>query len=183
MRDIIDECEISRGGVYVYFRSVDEVFLEVMTRRNEEKFSQVNDAVQSAAPFEKILSDYLARQKKRLLNFKGSLFRAYCEYIFSRPKEAVEAFRDVQFGHLRKTVLKILMLGVHQGVIRRDDEKIPSIAEHIIVTIDGLRILALAEAVTEKMIDDQFALLLDMLEPLKSGAVKQDKVKLVQKLI
>ncbi len=26
MKDIIEECGISRGGIYLYFRSVDEIF-------------------------------------------------------------------------------------------------------------------------------------------------------------
>ena len=39
MQDIIDECGISRGGIYLYFTSVDEIFQEVITTRNKTKFS------------------------------------------------------------------------------------------------------------------------------------------------
>ena len=163
MQDIIDECGISRGGIYIYFSSVDEIFLEVMKRRNKEQ-------VQSYERFEDVLADYLTRQRARLLNFNCSLFRAYCEYIFSKPKAAVEAFRDVQLGHLRKTVSSILMLGVHQGVLR--DEKIDRLADHFIVVIDGLSVLALAEALTGDIIDGQFEILNEMVNNLKGSVLK-----------
>ena len=162
MQDIIDECGISRGGIYLYFASVDEIFLEVMKQRNKEP-TQNNES------FENVISGYFSRQKKRLLNFENSLFRAYCEYIFSKPKAAVEAFRDMQFGHLRKTIVSILMLGVNQGVIQceKDSKKIRQLADHFIVTIDGLSVLALAEALTEEIIDAQIAILNEMIENIK----------------
>ena len=161
MQDIIDECGISRGGIYLYFSSVDEIFLELMKQRNKQP-------VPTNEPFEIVMADYFSRQKRRLLNFENSLFRAYCEYIFSKPKAAVESFRDIQFGQLRKTVLSILMLGVKQGAIR--DENILQLADHIIVTIDGLSVLALAEALTEEMINEQIFMLNGLIKRIKDGA-------------
>ncbi|MGK0552918.1 TetR/AcrR family transcriptional regulator, partial [Enterococcus faecalis] len=32
MQDIIDECQISRGGLYLYFDSVDAIFMEVVNQ-------------------------------------------------------------------------------------------------------------------------------------------------------
>ena len=157
MQDIIDECGISRGGIYLYFASVDDIFLEVMKRRNKERFSVISKAVQEGGLFLDVLSAYFTQQKERLLNFDNSLFRAYCEYIFSKPKTAVEAFRDIQFGHLRASVVSILMLGVSQGAVQNIN--IARLADHFIVVIDGLSILALAEALTEEIIDGQFAIL------------------------
>jgi AcrR family transcriptional regulator len=164
MQDIIDECGISRGGIYLYFASVDEIFLEVMKRRNKERFSVISKAVADYEPFEQVLLFYFMRQKRRLLNFKNSIFRAYCEYIFSKPKVAVEAFRDMQLGHLRRTVVSILKLGVNQNVLR--DENLEQLADHFIVTIDGLSVLALAEALTEELIDNQLAILNEMVNKL-----------------
>ncbi|MCL2356319.1 MAG: TetR/AcrR family transcriptional regulator [Defluviitaleaceae bacterium] len=149
MQDIIDECGISRGGIYLYFASVDEIFLEVMKQRNKE-------SARAGGSFEEILADFFAKQKQRLLNFENSLFRAYCEYIFSKPKAAVKAFRDTQLEHLRRNVIAILGDPA--------DENARRIADHFIVTIDGLSVLALAEALSEDVIDAQFAILNDMAE-------------------
>ena len=165
MQDIIDECGISRGGIYIYFSSVDEIFLEVIKQRNKEGFSLIDKAVQNNEPFADVLSNYMSMQKRRLMNFENSIFRAYCEYIFSKPKTAVHSFRDMQLNHLRKSVSSILILGVMQGKLQ--NKNIPAIADHFIVTIDGLSILALGEALTENIIDSQFAILSEMIKNLE----------------
>ncbi|MCL2839596.1 MAG: TetR/AcrR family transcriptional regulator [Defluviitaleaceae bacterium] len=161
MQDIIDECSISRGGIYIYFASVDEIFLEVMKQRTKED-------IQRPDAFEDMLASYLARQKMRLLNFENSLFRAYCEYVFSKPKAAVEAFRDIQLGHLRKSISTILLRGVSRRVIR--DEGLEQLTNHFIVVIDGLSVLALAQALTEEIIDGQFAILNELINKIKINA-------------
>jgi len=179
MQDIIDECGISRGGIYLYFNSVDEIFQEVIRQRNKEKFSIISKAVQENAPFRKVLEDYMILQKERLLNIEESLFRAYCEYIFSKPKGTMRAFRDVQFNHLRKSVLSILMLGVSQGIIR--EVKIPRLADHFIVAVDGLSVLALGGALTEGIVEEQFEILGDMITNIETGDCAEREGQLNEK--
>ena len=161
MQDIIDECGISRGGIYLYFNSVDEIFQEVIYRRNKEKFSLISKAVQENAPFKDVLTDYISLQKERLHSIEKSLMRAYCEYIFSKPKGTILAFRDAQLNHLRKSVRSILMLGVSQNALR--DENIAQLADHFIITIDGLSIQALGGALTENIIEEQLEILTKMI--------------------
>jgi len=36
MKDIVDACGISRGGLYLYFSGTDELFLEVLKMESEE---------------------------------------------------------------------------------------------------------------------------------------------------
>ena len=165
MQDIIDECGISRGGIYLYFNSVDEIFQEVIRQRNKEKFSIISKAVQENAPFAEVMSNYMTLQKTRLLNIEESHFRAYCEYVFSKPKGTALAFRDAQLNYLRKSVMSILTLGVGQNVIRA--ENITNLADHIIVTVDGLSVLALGGALTEDLVESQFEILRDMIKNIE----------------
>ena len=157
MQDIINECGISRGGIYIYYASVDEVFLDVVKLRNAEGISSINKAVDAAEPFWDVFGAYMAKQKARLTNFENSLFRAYCEYIFSRPTDAVDVFRDVQLSHLRGSVEAILRLGVGQGVL--PGQCITQLAVHIIAVVDGLSVLAMGGALTGELVDEQFAIL------------------------
>ena len=39
MKDIIEACEISRGGLYLYFPSTEEIFLEVLKQEQERRRS------------------------------------------------------------------------------------------------------------------------------------------------
>jgi AcrR family transcriptional regulator len=157
MQDIIDECGISRGGIYIYYASVDEVFLDVMQQRNKEGITTINKSVDAHEPFGAVYGAYLLKQKERLINFEHSLFRAYCEYIFSKPKAAVHAFRDTQLLHLRGSVEAILRLGVSQGIVT--EASVPQFVVHFIAVIDGLSLLALGDALTEDMVDEQFDIL------------------------
>jgi len=157
MQDIINECGISRGGIYIYYPSVEEVFLDVVNRRNAEGISTIKKAIDAAEPFWDVYGAYMAKQKERLTNFGNSLFRAYCEYVFSRPAEAVNAFRDGQLTYLRGSVEAILRLGAEQGEI--NGENTTPLAVHIIAVIDGLSVLALGDALTGELVDEQFNLL------------------------
>jgi AcrR family transcriptional regulator len=161
MQDIIDECGISRGGIYIYYASVDEVFLEVLKQRNKEGITTINKSVDAREPFDTVFGAFMAKQKERLINFENSLFRAYCEYIFSKPKPAVHAFRDTQLAHLRGSVEAILRLGASQGVLK--GENISQLAVHFIAVIDGLSILALGEALAKNIVDEQFEILNKMI--------------------
>ena len=161
MQDIVDQCGISRGGIYLYFNSVDEIFRAVASGRNKAKFSSIRRAVEDDEPFANVLGDFLALQKQRLLHMEHSLLRAMYEYTFSRAEGATPAFRNEQLHTLRKSVLAILRLGVSQNAIR--DENIATIADHMIVLIEGLGVMALVDVLTEAIVDAQFEIVNTMI--------------------
>ena len=165
MQDIIGECNISRGGIYLYFNSVDEIFQAVVASRNKAKFSVVRRSVEDNEPFEEILDAFLALQKERLLRIENSLLRAMYEYTFSRAEGATPKFRNDQLENLRNSVLSILMLGIRQRAI--GDENIATLADHFIVVIEGLGVMALVDVLTEKFVDEQFAILNAMIGNIK----------------
>ena len=162
MQDIIDECNISRGGLYLYFNSVDEIFQAVVSSRNKMKFSMIRKSVGDNEPFAEVLNAFLALQKERLLHMENSLLRAMYEYTFSKAEGATPKFCYSQLDNLRKSILSILMLGIRQRVIM--NENITIIADHLIVVIEGLGVISLVGVLTEKMIDEQFALLNTLIE-------------------
>ena len=45
MTDIIDACNISRGGLYLYFSSVDEIFIEMILSINAQKLNEAKTSV------------------------------------------------------------------------------------------------------------------------------------------
>ena len=179
MQDIIDECNISRGGIYLYFSSVDEIFQAVSSSRSRSRSSVTHKSIDDNEPFAVVLDAFLASQKERLLHMENSLLRASYEYIFSGAKGATPAFRNAQLANLRKTVLSILTLGIEQKVIKAEntakladhfiviDENMAKLADHFIVIIEGLGVMALVDVLTEKIVDEQFAILNTMIEKIK----------------
>ena len=161
MQDIIDECNISRGGIYLYFNSVDEIFQAVVSNRNKAKFHAVRKSVEDNEPFAAVLGSFFALQKDRLLHMENSLLRAMYEYTFSRAEGATQAFRNEQLTNLRQSILSILKLGIAQHAIRVDN--IATLADHFIVLIEGLGVMALVGVLTDRIIDEQFAILHGMI--------------------
>ncbi|MCL2164203.1 MAG: TetR/AcrR family transcriptional regulator [Oscillospiraceae bacterium] len=166
MQDIIDECNISRGGIYLYFNSVDEIFRAVAAKRNKKRFSSVRKSIDDNKSFATVLNSFFSLQKERLLHMENSLLRSMYEYTFSGAEGATQAFRNEQLANLRKSILSILTLGIKQKVIR--DENIATIADHVIVIIEGLGVMALVNVLTENIIDEQFAILNGMIENITS---------------
>lgn len=154
MKDIIEECGISRGGIYLYFKSVDEIFMQVISLHNKQKLKDTQDRIQENKSFRQVLDDYFNKQKNRLLNMDGSLLMAMHEYRFSHKSEQDREFYYAQLLNTKAIILELLKYGVKQGEIK--DEGIESLAMNIMFAIEGMSVMALASVVTEEMIDSQF---------------------------
>ena len=85
MKDIVDACEISRGGLYLYFSSTDELFLSVLSSETEEDDEEtITAALTGTATAGDMLALFLKEQKKEILRKKkggfchGRCFRIRC---------------------------------------------------------------------------------------------------------
>ena len=161
MKDIIEECGISRGGIYLYFSSVEELFQAVLARRYKSKFESIRKSVEENMDFFSLLDSYFATQKQRLLHMEDSLLRAMYEYMFTHQDTGELKFRASQLDNVRNSISEILYLGVRQGAIR--DKNIPVLAENFMFVIEGLSVLALIGGLTEIQLDEQFTLMKQML--------------------
>ena len=67
MKDIVEACGISRGGLYLYFDSTSQIFLEVMKLEREEADDVFSLSIKEDATAADILLLFLMEQKKELL--------------------------------------------------------------------------------------------------------------------
>lgn len=153
MKDIIEECQISRGGIYVYFSSVDEIFKEVIARHNKEKAAQIKTEM-DAQSFEAMLDGYFEMQKKRLLHMEESLLLAMFEYFIAHKDEPDKDFFSGTFTVLESTLLEILTCGAKEGYLA--ESRVPVLAANLLFCIKGLETLAMSSGVSEKLLDAQF---------------------------
>lgn len=162
MKDIIEEAGISRGGIYLYFDSVDEIFIETMRQRSEGKFDGVRQSAQKNVPFEDVLADYFAGHKDRLLNHvSNGMLRATYEYYYTHKTPADHEIQQAQLATTLKTIVEILNLGVSQGVL--EDTNLDQIAETFMFVIEGMSVLAITGSISAKQIDDQIFILRTLL--------------------
>jgi len=153
MKDIVDECEISRGGVYLYFKSVDEIFMQLILTRNSAKLNETRACIAEDKSFKELIDEYFEKQKKRLMNMENSLLMAMHEYRFAnRSNNYNEIFHD-QYLNTKTVILELLNYGARQGDIKNKD--VEDLAINIMLFIEGISTLAVTSKVSEKVIDSQ----------------------------
>ena len=162
MQDIIEECGISRGGIYLYFQSVDAIFLEVLQQRSQRRFNEVRAMIKANASFETILTKYFEDHKYRLLHsISDSMLRATYEYYYTHKSVETSSLQQTQLTETKSTIQEIFQVGVAQGVIA--DRNLEAIAENYMFVIEGLGILALTGHIQEEQIDHQIQVMRTLL--------------------
>lgn len=153
MKDIVETCGISRGGLYLYFDSTEQILLEVLQMEADETddvFSQNITQDDTAAD---ILTLFLKEQKKELLQKKNSLTVAIYEYFFSHKATDKNNMLRKQFDAGVRVLEKLIEAGIASGEFYCEDPK--GAASNIMYVLEGMKIDAQTFGITEKMVDEQ----------------------------
>ena len=109
MKDIVDACEISRGGLYLYFSSTEEIFLAVLADDSSEDDEEaVVAALSGDASAGDMLALFLKEQKKEILRKKNNLTVATYEYFTLHKATALDNPLKRQFDTAVKIVEKLI---------------------------------------------------------------------------
>jgi AcrR family transcriptional regulator len=155
MKDIIEECGISRGGIYLYFHSVDEIFMQIIEMHNKQKLNETRQYITEDRSFEQLIDEYLEKQKIRLMNLDSSLLIAMYEYRFTHKDDYHKEFFYNQFIHTKNIILEILNYGVRKGDITNCNTE--NLARSIVLLIEGISMLETAAGIPEDDIATQIA--------------------------
>ena len=66
MKDIVEACEISRGGLYLYFESTEQILMEVLQMEADETDDVFTQTITQEDTAADILTTFLKEQKKEL---------------------------------------------------------------------------------------------------------------------
>ena len=158
MKDVIDACNISRGGLYLYFPSTQEIFLEVLKQEMEVADDVFSTQVGEDSTAADILELFFAAQKAELLNTKDNLAMATYEYYYAHKPDGKDNFLREQFEAAVEALTQLIEMGVEDGELYAEEPQIA--AEQIMYTIEGLKIGLLTMKLTEEEIDKQLHYLL-----------------------
>ena len=161
MTDIVKACGISRGGLYLYFSSVEEIFQTVISTRNYRRLETVRKNIEENAEFLSLLDLYFDMQKERLLNMEQSFLMATYEYYSVNNNPNIIKFRDSQIALIKQTILDIFELGIKQNIIENDN--INNLAEHYVLIIEGMSVFGMFKNITSEQIDVQINIMKSML--------------------
>ncbi len=161
MKDIVDACEISRGGLYLYFNSTAEIFLEVLKLETEEADDVFSDSIKEDATAADILALFLKEQKKELLRKEDTLTQATYEFYFENELPKKDNILKKQFDSAVKIMEKLIETGVENGEFYCEDPL--GTARNIMFVLEGLKINAQTIGITAETVDREFMYILTAL--------------------
>lgn len=161
MKDIVEACGISRGGLYLYFESTSQIFQEVMKLESEETDDVFSDNITEDATAADILLLFLQEQKKELLRREDTLTQAIYEYYFENQPGKKNNILKKQFDSAVKIIEKLIEIGVDNGEFYCDDCQ--GTARNIMFVLEGLKISAQTIGITEEAVDREITFILKFL--------------------
>lgn len=151
MQDIIDACQISRGGLYLYFESTKEIFLEVLRLEREEADDTFSEAMTEESTGADILALFLKEQKKEILNQGENLTVAIYEFFFANKVPKKENPVRIQFNSAVKIIQQLIIDGVETGEFICDDPL--GAARNMMYVLEGLKVCAQTMGITEDTVN------------------------------
>lgn len=155
MKDIVEACAISRGGLYLYFSSTEEVFLEVLAAESEEADDVFTESVGEDATAAEILALFLKEQKKEILRSKKTLTVATYEYAFANPQNTILKKRFTAGATMLE---KLIEMGIANEEFYDIDARIA--AKNIMYVLEGLKIASVTMGVSGETIDNELYMIM-----------------------
>ena len=152
MKDIVEACDISRGGLYLYFGSTEELLLEVLQKDAEEIDDVFSEGITEEDSAADILTLFLKEQKKELLRKKNNLTMAVYEYAFENKEKKDQMMRR-QFEAGVRVLEKLIESGIASGEFYCENPK--GAANNIMYVLEGMKINSQTMEITEAMVDEQ----------------------------
>ncbi len=151
MKDIVDACAISRGGLYLYFSSTEEVFQALFLREAEYEQQRMEIAIWENLPAKEILLHYLEKRKEMILKKSPSLTQAGHEFL-TRNTDA-QMIRKWQFDGITEMLRGLIVYGIKTKEFKRVDAGVW--ARHIALLLYGLELTGQSLNLREKIVDEQ----------------------------
>lgn len=154
MKDIVEASDISRGGLYLYFASVEDIFLAVLEMKEKSADEEISGEVLENASGGEILLWFLKSQKKEILRKKDSLMLAKYEYAFSCADKRRVSFLKKEMDKAVLVLQNILERGTQSGEFACFDPK--NEARDMMYAIEGMKLMSLTTGISEKKVDSEF---------------------------
>ena len=154
MKDIVEACEISRGGLYLYFGSTEEIFKEILLSELENDGDDITSHLTEDSTMADILMLFLKEQKKIILRKKQDITIATYEYLFAhKPEKKSDNIVCNQFEKGIKVLTRILEEGIEREEFYVENAKAE--ATNIMYVIEGMKICAKTFGLSESKVDQE----------------------------
>ncbi len=153
MKEIVEACGISRGGLYLYFANTKELFEAVLEQENHTIQMVLESPVAKNANPGEILLLYLDEQKKDILKKKDNLAVAAYEYMFENKLSDSDMPIKKIFEENVTLLAKLIEDGVAQEWMVCENPS--AAARNIIYTLEGMKVTSQTIGVSTNILDSQ----------------------------
>lgn len=159
MKDIVERCEISRGGLYLHFGSTEEIFWGILQSDSDNEEDRLLEGITREMPMEDLLLMFLKEQKKEILRKKDDLSIATYEFFFlDREDKDKNNYVRRQFTLAVRVLAGILEEGNKRGEFCCPSPR--TAAAGMMYTIEGMKICARTMGLNEHKVDRQLLYLI-----------------------
>lgn len=158
MKDIVEACDISRGGLYLYFENTNQIFTEVLKLESEETDDVFSRSISEDATAVDILLLFLKEQKKEILRKKDTLTQAIYEFYFVNNLPKKDNVLKKQFDSAVKVIEKLIENGVESGEFVCED--CAGTARNIMYVLEGMKIAAQTTGISSDAVDRELMFIL-----------------------
>ena len=161
MKDIVEACGISRGGLYKYYPSTKEIFLDILFAAQEDDGSFFSESMEAGKSAIDILSAFLQTQKDELINIQSTIRLAAYEFFLSDKTNEAQGILKRQYANSLAVLTEVLRYGIGRNEITKIMlDEVENVAAQMIILLEGLSVLALSKQLSPQLIEEQFKLLL-----------------------
>lgn len=154
MKDIVEACDISRGGLYLYYGSTEEIFKDILAGEPENEEDDITGQITKDSTMTDFLMLFLKEQKKVILRKKQDITIATYEYLFAhKPEKKAENPVYGQFETGIMVLIKILEEGARRGEFYFENAKAE--AFNIMYVLEGMKICAKTFGLSESKVDQE----------------------------
>jgi len=164
MKDIVEECKMSRGGLYKYYSSTKEIFVDILSFDKQGDYSIFINGMENNKNAIEIIENFLRIQKDELENIENSIRVAVYEFFLSNTNYSSDAILEKYYIES----LYILSQTLKYGIERKDITKlqlneVEKYANHIMALLEGLNILVISKRLPPNQIYKQLDLIISSL--------------------
>jgi len=161
MKDICEICDLSRGGLYRYFGSTKEIFLEILNEDKEDKGEILLEYIGKGESAMQILEWFFQDRKDTLMlgNYKGFSFAVH---EFAKQEAEQKEYLKERLNQAKSGLITLLEYGQKKGEFRQFDTE--SMALSLLLFLDSLETNAYILDLTEQGVENQLNFLLRMVK-------------------
>lgn len=156
MKDIVDACGISRGGLYKYYSSTREIFEDILSAGKESDYCLLTKGMENGVPALQLLTEFFQQQKDEILNVENTIRAAVYEFFLAhKNSDLLNKFYTETAALIAQTLEYGIRRNEITGITSKDVGKH---ANHMIIILEGLNIVALSKPVSPAFIEEQLDL-------------------------